>query len=566
MKRKNKAYSLQRSAKVLLLVLLPILVINLLMGGVVISIVRYQTTQYLTDNVKLYINRIDSTFASIKHYLGWSAVNNSTLADLAKIELYKGDFNTLYQDVFSRFYEFQYTCGSEYNFFMYIKDKDYFTNISSMSMDLREYRHLKEEISKITSKKDLYESYSRFWTTINIDGKEYLLNLIPYHDVHLVCIISAEDFLAPLEDLKLGDGGSVSILDSDENTENISTSFFQRYTSLTEPIKNASFQIQIKFDNFGAFEKIIAAQLLLLIISISIAGLAGAVVLFMRKRVLAPIHYFSENLKSFNENSEPLDFKSSDIIELEQVNLQFKNLISEIKRLKIDIYEKELEHQQVQLDYMQLQIKPHFFLNCLTNIYSMAQVGMNDEIERLCLSTSNYFRYIFQNTGGFVTLKSEIAHVQDYLDIQKTSFGEEFSYSIELEPSINQNRIPPLVLQTFVENAVKYGVSLNGDDNILISAVKEGENTVISIEDTGAGFPEEILQKLQSSIPLERVNGHHIGIANTVRRLQLTYGNKFSVSFKNRQRGAQVTISIPCEPLEINSTEGSETQYDSSSG
>ena len=77
--------------------------------------------------------------------------------------------------------------------------------------------------------------------------------------------------------------------------------------------------------------------------------------LYMRQQVLKPIRYFSENLAVYQEDGPVLDFKSNDIIELELANTQFKNLIRQIKKLKIDIYEKELEH-------MQIYFKQHIWL------------------------------------------------------------------------------------------------------------------------------------------------------------------------------------------------------------
>ena len=65
-------------------------------------------------------------------------------------------------------------------------------------------------------------------------------------------------------------------------------------------------------------------------------------------------------------------------------------------RLKIDAYERERQRQRGQLEYLQLQIKPHFFLNCMTSIHSMAQLHLDEEIQRMAAATAEYFRYIFQ--------------------------------------------------------------------------------------------------------------------------------------------------------------------------
>ncbi|MNW46756.1 Sensor histidine kinase YpdA [compost metagenome] len=210
-----------------------------------------------------------------------------------------------------------------------------------------------------------------------------------------------------------------------------------------------------------------------------------------------------------------------------------------------------MEKQRIQLDYMKLQINPHFFLNCLTNIYSMAQMQLYREIEQMALSTSRYFRYIFQNDGDFVKLSDEIEHVRIYLDIQKHRYPNALAYRIdEGENLAAEFRIPPLVLQTFVENAVKYAVSRVSQVNIELTLQlqqEDGEGRLtIRIADTGPGFPPEILEDLRNGRPLDQSAGNHIGIMNTLQRLASLYSGQAAVSFSNREDGgACVMISLP---------------------
>ena len=89
----------------------------------------------------------------------------------------------------------------------------------------------------------------------------------------------------------------------------------------------------------------------------------------------------------------------------------------------------------------------------------MAQMQMFKEIEYMSLSTSKYFRYIFQSGDNVVRLEDEIEHVRIYLEIQKHRYRDAFSYHIDFEEELTGLTIPPLVLQTFIENAVKYAVS-----------------------------------------------------------------------------------------------------------
>jgi len=264
--------------------------------------------------------------------------------------------------------------------------------------------------------------------------------------------------------------------------------------------------------------------------------------------VLQPIKSFSYNLSFWKEDGEPLDIASSKIVELEKANKQFAQLVNQIKTYKIDIYEREIEKQRIQLDYTKLQIKPHFFLNCLTTIHSMAQMDMTEEIQQMALSISVYFRYIFQNGKDFVRMEDEIEHVRVYLDIQRSRYQDTFFYQIEREAAVCETPIPPLILQTFIENAIKYAVARDQHSHISLTVergqLSDEKMVVITISDTGPGFPPEVLDKLQHGQPLDQSGGTQIGIMNTILRLEYLYGSRARIEFANCG-GACVKLYLP---------------------
>lgn len=166
-----------------------------------------------------------------------------------------------------------------------------------------------------------------------------------------------------------------------------------------------AFYPQIILSKFRAYEKIILLQFILALAVLLVAVILFTSIFYMKKHVLTPIKLFLENLAHLDDSAETINLKDTNLLELEQANSQFKNLMRQIKKLKIDIYEKELEKQKTMMNYLQLQIRPHFFLNCLNTIYSMAQTQLYEEIMKMSMITSNYFRYIFQNTQDLVPVK-----------------------------------------------------------------------------------------------------------------------------------------------------------------
>lgn len=560
----NKSYPINHYINFILFISFSALVLDLVISLASISVVKQQSTRYLQDTADLYINRINHDFAYINHYMGWTLANDESLDTMDSEPVNSVTFLKANLSLHKRFTELQKNYEQEYQFFYYLKKHQFFLNCAPIHASYSDYLEIKIQIMADVEDKNVYENFYSKWTPILVNKTYYMINIVPYHDSYLIGLVSADDLVAPLRQVNLGKNGYASLIDEQGNI--ISTpisenekivqrntgilNFVQSRTTVISRFTNAAFNVKMVF-RFGAFETIMIAQLLIMLLFFIVTFALCAVMLLFRNKVLSPLRSFSENLSHINEDSESADFKSSKIAELEQANAQFKNLIVQIKKFKIDRYEQELEKQNIRLDYMKLQIRPHFFLNCLTSIYSMAQMQMVEEIEKMTMSTSNYFRYIFQNSEDFVCLKDEIEHVRIYLDIQKSRYRNAFSYCIEQSEDTASAMIPPLLLQTFIENSVKYAVSRDDELQIKLFVCKripyeEDERVIIRITDTGPGFPPDILRRLSNGQPLEQTGGSRIGIMNALQRLELLYNHQAAIKFSNLEDGgACIIISLP---------------------
>ncbi|QSF47889.1 histidine kinase [Paenibacillus tianjinensis] len=551
----------------MVLIAVTVLLVDLVISIASIIIVKQQSTRYLKDTAALYINRIDHDFAYMNHYMGWTLANDETLNTMNAYHINSIEFLKSNENLHKRFTELQRNYGQEYNFFYYLKNQSYFLNCSPISISYSEYLALREQIISFIDDKKVYEKYYSKWTPVLVSGKYYVINIVPYYNRYLIGLISADNLIRPLRDINLGANGYASLVDEQGTAlssplSNIGRplqedkglfSLLQPRTTIISDFQGTTFSAKMVI-KFGAFEKIMIAQLLIVLLFFMVTSSLFVIMLFFNKRVLGPIQSFSENLARINEESQPADYKGSKIIELEQANEQFRDLVGQIKTFKITMYEQELEKQRIQLNYMKQQIKPHFFLNCLTSIYSMAQIQMYQEIEDMAMTTSKYFRYLFQNGENFVPLADEIEHVQMYLQIQKQRYRDAFSYYVELAEDAKEVNIPPLVLQTFIENSVKYAISRENEVQIKVTVNRdllEGDidATVIQLTDTGPGFPQDVLEKLHAELPLDQTKGTHIGIMNTLKRLEYLYYNLAEVSFSNLEDGgACVTLLLPDLP------------------
>ena len=247
-----------------------------------------------------------------------------------------------------------------------------------------------------------------------------------------------------------------------------------------------------------------------------------------------------------NENGK------NNILELEAVSERFRVLLRKIRSLKIAIYEKELNEQRAELEYMQEQIRPHFTLNCLSLIHGIADAQGEEKITRITKELSEYIRYNYRDSGTERSLQEELLHVRTYMDLQKLRYGEEaFRFEVIEDGIIGEYHTPPLVLQTLVENSVVHAVNL--DQTVEISlyitgeTYEDGEYLYICLSDTGKGFSKEILTAIEEDLPIVYNGRKHVGLQNIRRRLALLYGQRASLTIQNMDEnyGAVVEVRIP---------------------
>ncbi|MHC1748607.1 MAG: sensor histidine kinase [Cellulosilyticaceae bacterium] len=559
-RRKSPVYYANQNTRALLFLLLPVLTICILVSIFTVTITRAQNIKYISDIITLYCSDISLKLDSVKHFVSWSVLNDPVIKNFQNANSITTQNSSL-RELRTRISDFQYTVGKEYQFFLHLKDKDLFLNTSDLQVDYPHFLSIKNFFTSSRTGSTVISTTYGTWKYINLIDGAYLYYAISFNNTEFICIISLDDFVGSLKNINLGKYGAITFVDTNSHVlySTQLTDFlnnpkhntpFSSYKEYSPSQTGLPFLIHVNIDHFTAFEKIILVQLATILLAITIVITLVIILFYMNKKVIKPIQIFSKNLSDINNNTDLLNLQSSNIIELEQANKQFKNLMHEIKKLKINLYELELEKEKIQIEFLQQQIKPHFYLNCLTTIYSMAQTKMYDEIEQMCLSTSSYFRYLFQINKDYVKLKYELKHISNYLNIQKLLYSNSFSYFFSIEDGLENAKIPPLVLQTFIENAIKHSVCLDTSITINLSITrytnKDGDFLKIIISDTGIGFSLDILEKLQNNQLLTGENGTLIGITNTIQRLKLLYDKHYQINFYNGTcGGATIEMDLP---------------------
>ena len=268
--------------------------------------------------------------------------------------------------------------------------------------------------------------------------------------------------------------------------------------------------------------------------------------------VYEPLHYLTAHMETVKEGNLETEIElGSYLEEFESVYSTFNEMQKSIVALKMDNYEWQIQEEKTKRQFLQSQIKSHFFLNCLNIIYMLAQGKQYELIQKLDLCMAHYMRYLTRPADQPVTLSQELEHVKNYMSIQTLRYHNRITFSCDVEDnSMNQYLLYPLMIQTFVENSMKYAMDPETDNNHIAVKISHIPNKPelfsISIEDSGNGFSDEILRHLNNpaSVPMSGLSG--IGIANVKSRLCLFYKEKGTIWFSNSSpHGARVELQIP---------------------
>jgi LytS/YehU family sensor histidine kinase len=200
----------------------------------------------------------------------------------------------------------------------------------------------------------------------------------------------------------------------------------------------------------------------------------------------------------------------------------------------------ESQASSAQLAMLRYQLNPHFLFNTLNSISTLVLLKQTERANAMLSRLSSFLRYTLINEPtAQVSLEQEVETLKLYLDIEKMRFEDRLRPSFLIDPEVSQARLPSLLLQPLVENAIKYAVTPQEDGaDIFIIAQPIGENVRIVVSDTGPGLQEPSAAHHWSSTG--------VGLGNIRDRLAQAYGERQSMEVRSTPEGGfSVTIELP---------------------
>lgn len=290
-------------------------------------------------------------------------------------------------------------------------------------------------------------------------------------------------------------------------------------------------------------KSIITFLIIILLIAIIIAGMISRSITLPLDKLMKNIYEVKKGNLDVN-----LENKSNDEIQelTDSFNKMTKNLKRYIKQIKLD--QKKL--RKMELKALQAQINPHFLYNTLDSIYWMTKIKGNDEAAWMITSLSRFFRLGLNKGRELYTIKKEVNHVKNYLQIQQLRCKKKFEYYIEIDDEIKSCESPKIILQPLVENSILHGFkNIKTGGIIRIKGWKQDDKIILEIKDNGSGINIDTINE-------EIFNNKSEGYAlhNVQDRIVLTYGKNYGLHFNfdenKKGRGTRIQIWLPYKKWE----------------
>lgn len=312
----------------------------------------------------------------------------------------------------------------------------------------------------------------------------------------------------------------------------------------TRAIENLKVQLNSQIASFIATMSIVVGIILIIFFVLAT---------FLRRSIVKPV----DELVNATTKIAGGDFESKVRVgsddEIGKLAASVNDMSEHLEVLVEHIKEDERKMRHAELRLLQEQINPHFLYNTLDTIVWLIETNDSEKAVNMVVSLSDFFRLVLSKGKELITIKEEEQHIRSYLEIQQVRYHDILDYDIHIDPEIYDYQILKLTLQPLVENSLYHGIKYKRAKGLIdITGVKDGDNIVLKVEDTGVGMDMETLERLRDEIckPCQETKSG-FGLANVNERIRMYFGNDYGMTIDSEiGKGTIVKIKVPAKIME----------------
>jgi len=219
----------------------------------------------------------------------------------------------------------------------------------------------------------------------------------------------------------------------------------------------------------------------------------------------------------------------------------YNKMIVEIQKLIGDIINEQKMKRNLELEVMQAQVKPHFLFNSFDAINSLILMDDTENANKIVKALGKFYKSFLMNGDEEIAIKEELNMIDNYLTIQNIRFEDKFDVIKNIDERTLEYKIPKLILQPLVENAINHGIRPKSSKGLLtIEAKLEGDHIMLAVEDNGKGMSEAKIRDIGNG----KFSG--VGLKSTIERIKLHYNADNLVKIYSKpDKGTRIEINIP---------------------
>lgn len=408
--------------------------------------------------------------------------------------------------------------------------------------------------------RDNYKELGLLVVQINMNSLDMVLHGLESEVMQNITILSPENYIILYKNKDDLENYEQVIKDTpyEKNSfVNKKNKIFIGYTYITEP----SWRIVTYIPLNQLYSDVQDLRNRIIVLCLGSILILSIVSIYMSFDMIKPINQLVKAMKGMN-----IDNISKSYIEIERkdelgfLHKTFNTMAKEIDHLVTWIYREQITRKEAEIKALQSQINPHFLFNTLESINWMAQLNNVPEISDTVTDLSTLMEASIGRDDRLITIEEEFMYIDKYIALLKRRFEDRITLNKEVDPMVLYVKIPRLLIQPLIENAVYHGVENSRGKGIITLAAKIQEDLlIIEVIDNGNGISPEDLVKLNKGLEMDNdayfkslsdKKNKSIGIDNVNRRIKLFYGEKYGVKIESKVNiYTKVSVSLPARSL-----------------
>ena len=290
------------------------------------------------------------------------------------------------------------------------------------------------------------------------------------------------------------------------------------------------------------YSYLLVGLLLIVLLGLSWAAMFARIMHAMTEQMVKSVDTLVREIRVIRKEDPDHIIEIDTGDEIEEIARQVNKMVRSIQELSQRNIALAEVNNRMEMQNLQAQINPHFIYNTLDNIRYLIPTDPQ-RAQQLIGRFIGILRYSINNTKHNVTVKDDLKYLQDYLVIQSTRFGANFSYEIDIDDACMEFIIPKLLLQPLLENSIKYGFQKKPCIHIRVRGWLGEDALYFTGEDNGGGVDETMLEHLRDILRSDEVNIEHNGLQNINRRIWLGYGGDSGLTIDSTE-GEGFTVKL----------------------